>query len=395
MENRQKSVTSNNALNNFKKKVLNIEYEKRNSDSFILNNDLKYAWVIALIVICANLFWLISDRNVSRGLDTPTIFISLLVQVVLSIGLMIMSFNYKKISNINIIRFSFIIYYLFIIYVTTILVIQKNILASNSGIGAYFVGLSLSTCNLFMIVALPMPKLSDGILLTCASIVGLFFPLFAPGKEAYSFEVHVILRVFLILGYFAFRKYNINLTKKNMEIVELNNDLLIPSYLDFLTKAMNRRALDTYWDYLCCSDEIENVGVILFDIDYFKSYNDTYSHCKGDVILKKVSEIVREILDNEDNFLFRYGGEEFIIIFPNTSKNEILDFASKIRKRIYDENIRRDDMKEFDRITITCGCGILEKEDMHKSDYISASDKQLYIGKKNKRNCVAFEDEIF
>lgn len=388
-------MNSNNALNNFRKKVLKIEYEKGNIDSFVLNNDLKYAWIIALIVICSNVFWLISDKSVSRGLDIPLIFISLLVQIFLSLGLIFMSLNYKKISNTNVIRIAFVIFYLFIIYMTTILVIRKNQLANQSGIDAYFVGLSLSTCNLFMIVALPMPNLKDGIVLVCAFIVGLFVPLFVSGKEAYSFEIHLILRIFLILGYFAFRKYNISLASKNMEIEDLNNDLLIPSYLDFLTKAMNRRALDTYWDYLCCSNETENVGVILFDIDYFKSYNDTYSHRKGDIILKKVSDIVREMLDDNDNFLFRYGGEEFIIIFVNVSKNEVLEFASKIRKRIYDENIKRSDIKEFDRITITCGCGMLEKEDMHKSDYISTSDKQLYVGKRNKRNCVAFEDEIF
>lgn len=73
----------------------------------------------------------------------------------------------------------------------------------------------------------------------------------------------------------------------------------------------------------------------------------------------------------------------------------MLRFAQKIRKEVYDRDIKRNDIEQFDRITITCGCGLLEKEQMHKSDYITESDKQLYIGKRNCRNCVVFNDEIY
>lgn len=395
MEIKKTDIIKNNSLSTFKNKVLKIEYEKGNIDDFVLKNDLKYSWIVAIIVIFANLFWLIGDSRVQRGLDKPIIFYSLIFQVIISIVLLVLSLNHKKIHNISIIRYVLLFYYFFIVYVTTILIIQRNVLASASGVESYFVGISLSTCYLFIIVALPLPNIIDSILLIVSFIIGFFVPLFANGVMAYSIETHLVLRICLIFAYFAFRKYNTNLAKKNMEVIELNRELLIPSYIDFLTSAMNRRALDTYWEYLCQSDDVSNVGVVLFDVDYFKSYNDTYSHRKGDNILKEISSIVSGFLEEKNNFLFRYGGEEFIFIFVNTSKEEVLRFAQKIRKEVYDRDIKRNDIKQFDRITITCGCGLLEKEKMHKSDYITESDKQLYIGKRSCRNCVVFNDEIY
>lgn len=247
MEIKKTDIIKNNSLSTFKKKVLKIEYEKGNIDDFVLRNDLKKSWIASIIVIFANLFWLIGDSRVQRGLDEPLIFYSLIFQVVISIVLLILSLNYKKVHNTSIIRYALLFYYLFMVYVTTLLIILRNLLAYGSGVEAYFVGISLSTCYLFIIVALPLPNIIDGIILIFSLFIGFIVPLFTKGVIAYSIETHLILRICLVFSYFAFRKYNINLAKKNMEVIELNRELLIPSYIDFLTSAMNRRALDTYW----------------------------------------------------------------------------------------------------------------------------------------------------
>ena len=386
-----------NGLNTFQKKVLNIHHNDITIYDFVIRNDLKYAWIIALIVIFANSFWLIANEIFSYfdRLKEPIVFISLLVQILFSVGLFIISLKNDKIKNILLIRHIFLFYYLYMIFTVTVLIVSENISAFNNNIPSRYVGLSLVTCYLFIVVSLPMPKIRDGIIICLALLISLIVPLFLEGNESYSFAVHLVLRICLGIGYFAFRKYNINLAKKSEEIVELNHQLLVSSYVDFLTDVMNRRALDTYWEYLCQKEEVENVGIILFDVDFFKSYNDAYSHRKGDLILKKIGEIGKRIVDNEEKFIFRYGGEEFIVVLVNTTKKEILDFANEIRREIYNENISRQDVYDFDRITVTCGCGIIDKENMNASDYITDSDKQLYVGKRNNSNCIVFDVEIF
>lgn len=390
-------VGLDNGLNTFEKNILKTKYHTESKYDFVIKNNLKFAWIIATIVIVINSFWLIvRERFESFAIPKePIVYFSLLFQIVLSVVLLIMSLCYKKITNIAVVRHLFLFYYLYLIYAVTIIVISEYNLAYENGVPDRYIGLSLITFYLFIIVALPMPKISYGMVIISALILSLVVQFIVIKDAPYSLIVHTVLKICLIAGYFAFRKYNINLALKNYEIVKLNNQLLVYSYVDFLTNVMNRRALDTYWEWLCDNDDVENVGIILFDIDYFKSYNDTYSHRNGDNILRKISAITMDMLDSEKNLLFRYGGEEFIIVFVNTTKKELLDFAFELKKRVYEEKIYRADVSEFDRITITCGCGIIKKEDMDKSDYITNSDKQLYVGKRNNRNCVVFDEEIF
>ena len=76
------------------------------------------------------------------------------------------------------------------------------------------------------------------------------------------------------------------------------------------------------------------VSVIIYDIDNFKSYNDHYSHIKGDAVLKRVAESVVKVLERHDSYLFRFGGEEFVVVLPYVDMDGAMATAERLRKYI-------------------------------------------------------------
>ena len=190
------------------------------------------------------------------------------------------------------------------------------------------------------------------------------------------------------------RGLNERIAVQDIESSKLTSDLLITTYTDHLTGIMNRRAMDEYWNKLVESPEIENVGVLIFDIDFFKKYNDTYSHLKGDEALQNVSSKVCEVLGNTDNFLFRYGGEEFISLIPNTTVEDLKTIAVSIVDAVYKANFPRND-SVYDRLTVTVGGEISTALEQNTETYIKEADKQLYIGKNGGKNCYVYNGVIY
>ena len=125
-------------------------------------------------------------------------------------------------------------------------------------------------------------------------------------------------------------------------------------------------------------------------IDDFKKYNDRYSHPEGDKVLKRVISIVLASIDKSKQLVFRYGGEEFVILLPKSSKQEVVDLANKIHDSVVAANISRDDGALYPYVTITLGCDLTNVG----KEFIRKVDEQLYIGKRNNKNCVVFNGEI-
>ncbi len=125
------------------------------------------------------------------------------------------------------------------------------------------------------------------------------------------------------------------LESKNDELQELNSQLMHISMTDTLTGLFNRRRLDEALDYEAEKNSRYNTGfsVILMDVDYFKSVNDTYGHHVGDQVLIGISEILRDNTRSTD-MVGRWGGEEFIILCPEISCTEAHALAEKIRVAI-------------------------------------------------------------
>lgn len=123
------------------------------------------------------------------------------------------------------------------------------------------------------------------------------------------------------------------------------------------------------------------LSLILFDIDFFKSINDTYGHAAGDSILVEMADLVTLNIRQGD-FLFRWGGEEFTIIAPHSDCGEAATLAEKIRKII--EQYRFSIMK-----TVTCSFGVTQfsREESIKT-FFKKADKAMYIAKTGGRNRV-------
>ena len=181
-----------------------------------------------------------------------------------------------------------------------------------------------------------------------------------------------------------------------MYFVELKNCFLdrhleLLSYTDQLTKALNRTALESYINILRKREAKEDIGIILFDIDDFKKYNDTYSHPEGDLILNKVISIAFDNINKEKQLIFRYGGEEFVVLLYNSNKEETIKTAKAIRKAVEDAKLPRDDGTLYPVVTITMGAAI---SNVNKPNFIKKVDEQLYFGKRNNKNCVVYNGEI-
>lgn len=162
------------------------------------------------------------------------------------------------------------------------------------------------------------------------------------------------------------------------------------AYYDPLTGLLNRRRLlRILSDIVDLSESTGNPFVLaIIDIDNFKQINDTYGHLAGDCILKEVANIMRKSFRKSD-YLFRYGGEEFLVIMPSTSLEEGLKALERFRKNVEEHEFSLDDQR-CPKVTVSIGvCGSFEK---HKDiqDYIECADKKLYEAKKSGKNKVVW-----
>lgn len=163
------------------------------------------------------------------------------------------------------------------------------------------------------------------------------------------------------------------------------------AYLDELTGLPSRRAL---------KEEMLKLGgkyvIAMMDIDFFKKFNDKYGHDVGDDVLKLVAGCIKRVGGRGKPF--RYGGEEFTILFPNKTVNEAIpileELREKVSKKAYDYKGKKNSKRvraTTKKLYVTISIGVAEKSERYKSaeEVIVAADKALYKAKKKGRNCVS------
>jgi len=150
---------------------------------------------------------------------------------------------------------------------------------------------------------------------------------------------------------------------------------------DKLTQVYNRALLDSilYKSAKYSKRHKLPISIIMLDLDNFKSINDTCGHLEGDRVLKTVASIIKSSI-RESDYIFRYGGEEFLILLPNTDINGAVVVGEKIRRNIENFNFGLDR-----KITISCGIKQIVNFDNPYLD-IEQADKYLYIAKKTGKN---------
>ena len=165
---------------------------------------------------------------------------------------------------------------------------------------------------------------------------------------------------------------------------ELMDQLTIQATTDQLTGIRNRRSIYEKLDSLIqsCKDNSSNFGIILLDIDFFKSVNDTYGHHAGDMVLIEAAERFSQNIRSND-FIGRQGGEEFLALIDDIEIDEITQIAERVRKSIESSVIN----VEGTEIKITVSGGIAHSsEKIERDDLINLADERLYLAKENGRN---------
>lgn len=183
---------------------------------------------------------------------------------------------------------------------------------------------------------------------------------------------------------------------KNYEIEKLNKINALNAQIDSLTEVWNRRAfidkLSKQKETLANDKAWLFVGIV--DIDYFKQYNDSYGHLKGDQCLKDVAKTLQKTLtlEVEESIFARYGGEEFIFSIPSQNLEDTKKIVQKMIDAVAILRIKHEQSKVSDVLTLSGGvCGLVVKEEIHLEEVVNYADELLYIAKGNGRNQVKYD----
>ncbi|WP_426406807.1 GGDEF domain-containing protein [Bradyrhizobium ganzhouense] len=134
----------------------------------------------------------------------------------------------------------------------------------------------------------------------------------------------------------------------------------------------------------------EPLSLLLFDIDHFKSFNDSYGHLTGDQVLRLVGLSLKQTIKGQD-ITARYGGEEFAVVLPNTALRQALTVADHIRRAVMAKELKKKSTGEIlGRVTISVGVSMLKQGD-DTDTLIDRADACLYAAKRNGRNRVICE----
>jgi diguanylate cyclase len=164
------------------------------------------------------------------------------------------------------------------------------------------------------------------------------------------------------------------------------------SLTDPLTGLGNRK----YFDRMI-ETEVQNalannqpLSLLMFDIDHFKSFNDSYGHLTGDQVLRLVGMSLKQTIKGQD-ITARYGGEEFVVVLPNTALRQALTVADHIRRAVMAKELKKKSTGEIlGRVTISVGVSMLKPDDDADS-LIERADACLYAAKRAGRNRVICE----
>lgn len=126
--------------------------------------------------------------------------------------------------------------------------------------------------------------------------------------------------------------------------------------------------------------------IIIFDLDFFKKVNDTYGHVAGDYVLKESCRVIKENVVRSDDVIGRFGGEEFMIIMPDSPLRVAAGVAERIRKTLETHSFEFSGQKI--PVTASLGVGAWKESYTKPEDFIEAVDKLLYLSKQGGRNRV-------
>jgi two-component system cell cycle response regulator len=176
-----------------------------------------------------------------------------------------------------------------------------------------------------------------------------------------------------------------SLTKEREKMLGRLQNLAIT---DGLTKLNNSRH---FYTQLAMEVQRSNryghpLALLLLDIDNFKKFNDNYGHLEGDRVLVRIAEVIKRCLRTMDS-AYRYGGEEFTILLPETNADEALTVAERLRNAVEEEKFSPDSDED---ISVTVSVGVTGyRQNEKQSTFVHRADQAMYQSKENGRNSVS------
>jgi diguanylate cyclase (GGDEF)-like protein len=193
-------------------------------------------------------------------------------------------------------------------------------------------------------------------------------------------------------------KNNIELTEANSRIQTVNIELKKLSSTDPLTGIANRLGLEEKLniEWAALSRQKSPLAILMIDIDYFKLYNDHYGHLEGDKCIRRLAQALDSNMHRPRDMAARFGGEEFILILPETT----ITIAQDIAKRIYRDVAKCAIEHKYNAVSeyITISTGIactVPSADTSIDDLIRNADKALYVAKKSGRNKIEINTSLY
>jgi diguanylate cyclase (GGDEF)-like protein/PAS domain S-box-containing protein len=159
---------------------------------------------------------------------------------------------------------------------------------------------------------------------------------------------------------------------------------------DALTRLANRRRFDHVLtnEWRRSMRDRTPLSLLMMDADYFKSYNDTYGHTRGDSALKQIAEAAQDVVNRPGDLVARFGGEEFAVILPNTDNEGALRLAREICQGLCSRRLTHA-TTAVGVLTLSVGCGTMVAGfGQHSVNLIELADQALYMAKRNGRNQV-------
>jgi len=177
-----------------------------------------------------------------------------------------------------------------------------------------------------------------------------------------------------------------------IERTKLLEETRLRSITDDLTKLYNHRHFMQMLtqEYERCARYDRTLSLVMIDIDYFKSYNDTYGHLEGNVVLQDVARLLRKASRQVD-VVARYGGEEFAVIMAETDKESALVSAQRLRETVERHKFPNEENQPGGNLTISLGVATHPDDASSVLELIAKADEALYAAKTRGRNrvCVA------
>jgi diguanylate cyclase (GGDEF)-like protein len=171
------------------------------------------------------------------------------------------------------------------------------------------------------------------------------------------------------------------LRRENAKLQQVNEQLHQLALTDGLTGIPNRRCFDQFIMNVCEKNNTSNpLSLILFDIDHFKLYNDSYGHHVGDECLKAIGKTLIHIFREQNVLAARYGGEEFAVLLPNADLEKAIHGAEKIQFELQALQIPGTTK------TVTISAGVATTSMNNWRTLLAFADKALYLAKQKGRN---------